>query len=58
MGRDGSVCDAGKVQDLLGGGKLLAPKIDGLWKHAGRRRALTNFGSVKKGEHYFLSSIC
>jgi hypothetical protein len=36
--------------------KLLAPKIDGLWKHARRRRALTNFGGVKKGEHYFLAT--
>jgi hypothetical protein len=36
--------------------KLLVSKIDGLWKHAGRRRALANFGSVRKGDFYFLST--
>jgi hypothetical protein len=36
--------------------KLLVPKIDGLWKHAGRRRALANFGNVRKGDFYFLST--
>jgi hypothetical protein len=33
--------------------KLLAPKIDSLWKHAGRRRALTSIGTVKKGDYFF-----
>ena len=36
--------------------KLLIPKIDSLWKHAGRRRALVNVGKVKKGNFYFLST--
>jgi hypothetical protein len=39
-----------------GRGKLLVPKIDGLWKHEGRKRALANFGNVRKGEFYFLST--
>jgi hypothetical protein len=42
--------------EVEGREKLLAPKINGLWKHAGRRRALANFGGVKKGEHYFLGT--
>ena len=36
--------------------KLLIPKIDSLWKHAGRRRALVNVEKVKKGNFYFLST--
>ena len=32
------------------------PKIDSLWKHAGRRKALMTFGRVKKGKFYFLST--
>jgi hypothetical protein len=42
--------------DVEGHEKLLLPKIDGLWKHAGRRRALANFGNVRKGDFYFLST--
>ena len=36
--------------------KILAPKIDGLWKHAGQYRALTNFEGMKKVEHSFLTT--
>jgi hypothetical protein len=42
--------------DVEGREKLLVPKIDGLWKHAGRRRALANFGNMKKGDFYFTST--
>jgi hypothetical protein len=42
--------------NVKGRDKLLVPKIDGLWKHAGRRRALVNFGNVRKGDFYFLST--
>jgi hypothetical protein len=42
--------------EVEGHEKLLAPKIDSLWKHAGRRRALTSIGTVKKGDHYFLTT--
>jgi hypothetical protein len=38
------------------GEKLLVAKIISLWKHAKRRKALTAFGRVKKGEFYFLST--
>jgi hypothetical protein len=31
--------------------KLLVPKIDSLWKHAGRRKALCDSVKVKKGEY-------
>lgn len=34
--------------------KLLVPKIDSLWKHAGRRKALCDTMKVKKGEYYCL----
>jgi hypothetical protein len=58
LGRDGCVTQVRCriCSEVEGREKLLAPKIDGLWKHAGRRRALTNFGGVKKGEHYFLAT--
>jgi hypothetical protein len=34
--------------------KLLVPKIDLLWKHARRRKALCDFEKVKKGEYCYL----
>jgi hypothetical protein len=34
--------------------KLLVPKIDSLWKHARRRKALCDTMKVKKGEYYYL----
>jgi hypothetical protein len=34
--------------------KLLVAKIDSLWKHAGRRKALCNSAKLKKGEYYYL----
>jgi hypothetical protein len=36
--------------------KLLVPKIDSLYKQAGRRRALANIGKVKRGEYYYLGT--
>jgi hypothetical protein len=42
--------------EVEGREKLLAPKIDSLWKHAGRRRVLTSIGTVKKGHHFFLTT--
>jgi hypothetical protein len=58
LGRDGHVTQVrctvcSKVE---GCEKLLAPKIDSLWKHAGRRRALTSIGTVKQGDHHFLTT--
>ena len=57
LGADGQVRQVRcKVcSDVEGREKLLKPKIDGLWKHAGRRRATTSFGKIKAGEYYFLS---
>jgi len=40
--------------EVEGREKLLVPKLDSLWKHAGRRRALVDSGKLKKGQHYFL----
>jgi hypothetical protein len=34
--------------------KLLVPKIDSLWKHAGRHKTLCDSMKVKKGEYYYL----
>jgi hypothetical protein len=34
--------------------KLLVAKIDSLWKHAGRRKALCDSAKLKKGEYYYL----
>jgi hypothetical protein len=42
--------------EVEGWEKLLRPKIDTLWKHAGRRRALTSISTVKKGNRYFLTT--
>jgi len=42
--------------DVEGREKLLVPKLDSLWKHAGRRKAATSFGKIKAGEFYFLST--
>jgi hypothetical protein len=58
LGRDGRVMQVRcKVCSEVERRKnLLAPKIDSLWKHARRRRALTSIGSVKKGDHYFLTT--
>jgi hypothetical protein len=58
LGRDGSVTQVRCrfCSEVEGREKLLVPKIDGLWKYAEHRRALITFGSVKKGEHYFLAT--
>jgi hypothetical protein len=58
MGADGCVAQmrCHICTDIKGRDKLLVPKIDGLWKHVGRRRALANFGNVRKGDFYFLST--
>jgi hypothetical protein len=58
LGRDGSVMQVRCriCSEVEGREKILAPKIDGLWKHDGHRRALITFRSVKKGEHYFLAT--
>ena len=55
---DGSVAQVGCriCTDVKGRDKLLVPKIDGMWKHAGRKKALANFRNVKKGNFYFLST--
>ena len=42
--------------DVEGREKLLVPKLDSLWKHCGRRKAITSFGKVKAGQHYFLTN--
>lgn len=34
--------------------KLLVPKINFLWKRAGRKKAFTNMGCIKHGNYYFL----
>jgi hypothetical protein len=34
--------------------KLLVAKIDSLWKHIGRRKALCDSTKLKKGEYYYL----
>ena len=58
LGRDGRVAQVRcKIcTEVEGREKLLVPKLDSLWKHAGRRKALVDFGKVKKGDHYFLSN--
>ena len=58
LGRDGRVTQVrSKVcSEVEGRKKLLAPKINFLWKHAGRRRAFTSITSVKNGDHYFLTT--
>jgi hypothetical protein len=35
--------------------KLLAPKLDSLWKHGGRRKALTNIQGVYKASEYYMN---
>lgn len=42
--------------DVDGKDKLLVLKLDSLWKHVGRRKAMTSSGKVKVGEYYFLSN--
>jgi hypothetical protein len=58
FGRDGRITQVRcKVcYEVEGREKLLVPKIDSLWKHAGRRRALTSIGTMKKEDHYFLTT--
>lgn len=50
-----SICSVVEGRD-----KLLIPKIDGLWKHAGRRKAakdmLVNGKKIKAGQHYFIQT--
>ena len=36
--------------------KLLVPKVDSLYKQAGRRRALANIEKVKHGKNYYLGT--
>jgi hypothetical protein len=49
LGRDGRVVQVCcKIcTDIEGLKKLLVPKIDSLWKHAGRKKALANMDHVK-----------
>jgi hypothetical protein len=35
--------------------KLLAPKLDNLWKHGGRRKPLTNIQGVYKACEYYMN---
>lgn len=42
--------------DVEGREKLLVPKLDSLYKHAGRRKALVDIGKVRRGEYYYLGS--
>jgi hypothetical protein len=58
LGADGSVAQVRCriCIDVKGRDKLFISKIDGLWKHARRRRALANFRNVRKGDFYFLST--
>jgi hypothetical protein len=58
LGHDGHVTQVKyKVCfEVEGPEKLLAPKIDSLWKHAGRRKVLTSVDSVKKGDYYFMTT--
>lgn len=42
--------------EVDGRDKLLVPKIDSLWKHASRRRALATHGKLQAGQFYFLVS--
>lgn len=57
LGRDGRVVQVRcKIcTDIMGREKLLVPKIDSLWKHVGKRKALANMGHVKQGDYYFLT---
>jgi hypothetical protein len=58
VGLDGSITQVRcKVcSDVEGREKLLVPKIDSLYKHAGRRRALADMGKVRRGEYYYLGT--
>ena len=40
--------------DVEAGEKLLVPKIDNLYIHVGRRRAMADIGKVRRGEYYYL----
>jgi hypothetical protein len=42
--------------DIEGREKLLVSKINSLYKHASRRRALEDMGKVRHGEQYYLGS--
>jgi hypothetical protein len=35
--------------------KLLTPKLDNLWKHGGRRKALTNIQGVYEAGEYYMN---
>ncbi len=35
--------------------KLLAPKLDNLWKHANRKKTLTNIQGVYKVSEYYMN---
>ena len=42
--------------DVEGREKFLVPKLDSLYKHAGRRKALVDIWKVRRGEHYNLGT--
>lgn len=56
IGSDGRVTHVRcKVcSEAQGREKLLVPKIDSLWKHAGWRKALADMGKIWHGEYYYL----
>jgi hypothetical protein len=58
MGADGRITQVWcKIcSDIEGREKLFVPKIDSLYKHAGRRKALVDMGKVRRGEHYYLGT--
>jgi hypothetical protein len=35
--------------------KLLAPKLDNLWKHDNKKKALTNIQGVYKASEYYMN---
>ncbi|KAG0611275.1 hypothetical protein M758_7G128500 [Ceratodon purpureus] len=37
--------------------KLMVPKIDSLYKHAGRRKAMVDMGKVRRGEYFYGSTL-
>jgi hypothetical protein len=58
VGADGRITQVSCMicSDIEGREKLLVSKIDSLYKHASRRRALVDMGKVWRGEHYYLGS--
>lgn len=58
LGSDGRVAQVRCTvcSEVEGREKLLIPKLDSLWKHSGRRRAIVDAGKIKKGSHFFVST--